>query len=516
VRGRALVFAAVAAVGVAAAVPACHSSEDAATLAALAAGCSLDSDCTSPLVCVFQTCHVECNTSADCVSRGLGECVEGDKPYRVCQNPTEEDCVRTSDCPGEEVCASDERCRDACVTSKDCGAGQECTSGVCAEPAELVDGGLAVVDGGSGQSCVYASQCPGNLVCLESHCALECITDRDCPLSYSCELDNRCHPPGDESGGTLDGSMVANDAGDAGEGATDGGIEHHVCDGPCDYFTLATGQAAVSLSVASGYVYWGNSEPTASIRRAPLDGSAVVSTLIDGLASAPTSVASDGVSVFYLASTSEIDQVPVAGGSASTLVSGLSSASTLRVIAGYLYFTQTDGLYRMQPTLGAVPARIVTPLPQSYGVVGSTLYTVQAGSPATYAASALDGSAPVTTTLPYSPNGGFAVAAGSFLAPVYVSMGMSEEEEVLAIPLGGGTSQSLYAESTAAPPILVGDGTAGYFGNESGGGVIRVRPGETAAALSSYTGAVTAFDQDDTFVYLLAAPVSAYVYKMYK
>ena len=85
-----------------------------------------------------------------------------------------------------------------------------------------------------------------------------------------------------------------------------------------------------------------------------------------------------------------------------------------------------------------------------------------------------------------------------------------------AIPLGGGALQTLYTNNTAAPPILVGDGTAGYFGTESGGGVIRVRPGEMPASLSSYAADVAAFDQDDTFVYLLGAPVSATLVKMYK
>jgi hypothetical protein len=42
--------------------------------------------------------------------------------------------------------------------------------------------------------CVLASDCPGALICRDGTCDIECMTDKDCTPTWSCE-ETRCHPP---------------------------------------------------------------------------------------------------------------------------------------------------------------------------------------------------------------------------------------------------------------------------------------------------------------------------------
>ena len=102
------------------------------------------------------------------------------------------------------MCGIDERCRDACVTSRDCLKDQTCTSGTCADATDLVSGMLPQVTdaGGGGTPCVHATECPDNLVCLRSGvCGPECVQDKDCFVTWTCDPKNsRCTPP---DGGSL-------------------------------------------------------------------------------------------------------------------------------------------------------------------------------------------------------------------------------------------------------------------------------------------------------------------------
>ena len=89
------------------------STEDKRVLAELSQGCVLNSDCKSPLVCVFRKCHEQCTETRDCPDGLL--CVAADEDsLRVCQLPTETKCYSTHDCPGKQVCGPDGRCRDFC------------------------------------------------------------------------------------------------------------------------------------------------------------------------------------------------------------------------------------------------------------------------------------------------------------------------------------------------------------------------------------------------------------------
>ena len=129
----------------------------------LAQSCSLNSDCNTPLVCVFSRCHDACHNSGDCptgercVSGGAGAASDGN----VCQLPTEATCSATSTCQSGEACGSDQQCRAECTPAMGCTAGDTClpgsggssTSNVCYTPSNaadepaLIDAGVLAPDG---------------------------------------------------------------------------------------------------------------------------------------------------------------------------------------------------------------------------------------------------------------------------------------------------------------------------------------------------------------------------------
>jgi len=200
--------------------------------ARLAAGCIINSDCTAPLVCAFQRCHVACETSRDC---DPGQrCVASDRPFHVCQLGIEALCKVNSDCPEGQVCGIDGQCRDACVTSRDCVKGQVCVSGTCADPDELTPQGTLVnadSDSGAGASglpCSFNSDCPAPLECRSGICAPECRTTVDCAPGLACD-NSRCVVP------------LACDLGDAADDPRAGG--------PCLY----SSQCPAPLACVHGY-----------------------------------------------------------------------------------------------------------------------------------------------------------------------------------------------------------------------------------------------------------------------
>lgn len=102
--------------GVLVAAPGCNSSSSSGS-APLAASCSLNSDCNSPLVCVFARCHRACNDSGDCAAgqRCVPNGADGGVG-NVCQLPAESTCSGGI-CPGGEVCGADGQCRASCAAT---------------------------------------------------------------------------------------------------------------------------------------------------------------------------------------------------------------------------------------------------------------------------------------------------------------------------------------------------------------------------------------------------------------
>lgn len=235
-------FAALAGLGLFGVV-ACTTEE---TVADLGDRCSLNSECKDPLVCGFERCRPECATSRDCGGR---RCMRTAAGANVCQLEDEVSCTHNSQCPGTQVCAADLQCRDQCVSDKDCVGGQQCTDSVCAETTELGPGGvLPARVPTEGVRCTYATECPGDLVCLNGVCAIECYNDRDCYVTWQCNTvalggDGRCYPPG---------KVPPTDGGAGDGGPTDGGSDGGPSDGgdggtqlPITRFALSAGCAVL-------------------------------------------------------------------------------------------------------------------------------------------------------------------------------------------------------------------------------------------------------------------------------
>src|SRR5262245_2970734 len=132
------------------------SDQEAVRKARISDGCLINSDCNNPLVCAFRRCHNACESTRDCAAPQ--RCVASDKPFYVCQLADEVECSYNSQCPATQVCGVDGKCRDQCSADRDCLPTQLCRTATCAEPAELVDGGLPSkpnVDAGSGLPCSY-------------------------------------------------------------------------------------------------------------------------------------------------------------------------------------------------------------------------------------------------------------------------------------------------------------------------------------------------------------------------
>ncbi len=216
------------------------SADERAKLAKLAEGCLIDSDCATPLVCAFKSCHTRCNDSRDCPDDQV--CVTvGDSPHSVCLH-TPDKCIRNSECPADHlICAKDERCRVQCVSTKDCPPEQKCVSYTCADDKHLTDGELVPPGGPNpdasvGTLCLRNSDCDAPLVCLGGACLPECIEDRDCTAGRLCSTSGTCVFPGQGDAG--DGGVVVpscvNGKQDQNETGIDCGGGCGNCDGdPC-------------------------------------------------------------------------------------------------------------------------------------------------------------------------------------------------------------------------------------------------------------------------------------------
>jgi hypothetical protein len=120
----------------------------------VAAGCSINSDCDSPLVCVFARCHKQCDASRDCPS---GERCVASTAGGVCQLSQESSCGNGNLCQSGEVCGTDQQCRVQCSASGGCVGGDYCVTssgmGACysastsADEPTLMAAGILSADG---------------------------------------------------------------------------------------------------------------------------------------------------------------------------------------------------------------------------------------------------------------------------------------------------------------------------------------------------------------------------------
>lgn len=127
-------------------IPACSSSAPVTLI-----GCSLNSDCSTGLICALGKCRVQCVNASDCPVTG-SSCID-DGRNAVCQTPTDKNkpCTQETDCPVPLACASDYRCRNLCQSASDCNVlgitGRICAADLnnvdyCADPSEVNDAGV--------------------------------------------------------------------------------------------------------------------------------------------------------------------------------------------------------------------------------------------------------------------------------------------------------------------------------------------------------------------------------------
>src|SRR5450432_953357 len=111
--------------------------------------CVLNSDCASPLLCVFQRCHTGCAESLDCP---MGERCVASGTSHVCQLPEESSCSSTVLCQAGQVCGPDQQCRTKCTTSLDCPKGDSCLpiggTNACYSPNNPTDQQVLAGEGG--------------------------------------------------------------------------------------------------------------------------------------------------------------------------------------------------------------------------------------------------------------------------------------------------------------------------------------------------------------------------------
>lgn len=158
--------------------------------------CLYNSDCKAPHVCKGGACLDECKDERDC--RSDERCTSGACVQKA-GSPTDggpaagtdggsgsgRACLLNSDCPMDEICGADGRCRFQCVEARDCSVGDCCyqhrcrPQSVCA--SLLPDGGLPQFDGGGSADggpgyclndlgCDDGNFCNGIELCVNNRC----------------------------------------------------------------------------------------------------------------------------------------------------------------------------------------------------------------------------------------------------------------------------------------------------------------------------------------------------------
>lgn len=131
--------------------------------------CELTSECAAPLTCRLSRCRNECVSSRDCAA-GLS-CVQDNDGLGGCLLPEESHCALSSECPSGLVCINT-KCTNPCAEDRDCVTGATCGMAedgarVCIEPEVT--------------RCALNSDCEYPLVCdVNQQCTQECIRRDGC------------------------------------------------------------------------------------------------------------------------------------------------------------------------------------------------------------------------------------------------------------------------------------------------------------------------------------------------
>ena len=118
----------------------------------LGLGCSLNSDCNNPLVCVFGLCHDACAQTRDCPP-GQTCVASGIAGTNVCTLPSESTCEDGGACLIDTLTCdpATKQCRNPCTSAGCAVQGQICQGSVCEDPS--ADGGpeASPTDGSSSE-----------------------------------------------------------------------------------------------------------------------------------------------------------------------------------------------------------------------------------------------------------------------------------------------------------------------------------------------------------------------------
>ncbi|HXX66708.1 MAG TPA: hypothetical protein VEK07_05985 [Polyangiaceae bacterium] len=170
-----------------AAAPGCSSKQ----LATLSQACFLNSDCNSPLICVFSRCHTACRNSADCPSdeRCVPAGADAGTSVDVCQLAAEATCSGGSTCENDEVCGTDEQCRAPCGPSENCLEGQVCASvagsaDACFDPHDPLDSDELAAAGISSDAGVVSGDASGMSEAGDATVAPDAASGADVAASF--------------------------------------------------------------------------------------------------------------------------------------------------------------------------------------------------------------------------------------------------------------------------------------------------------------------------------------------
>jgi hypothetical protein len=122
--------------------PGCSSNS--AKAVGLGTGCSLNSDCNNPLVCVFGLCHEACAQTRDCPA---GQTCVASGTVNVCTLPGESACTDAGTCTIDTLSCDPQtqKCVNPCTTAGCSVSGQVCVNDLCTDVAE---GGVVDASGG--------------------------------------------------------------------------------------------------------------------------------------------------------------------------------------------------------------------------------------------------------------------------------------------------------------------------------------------------------------------------------
>lgn len=156
---------------------------------ATGAGCTFNSDCAAPLVCVASRCRAECQQARDCPYPL--DCVKLPEGLGACQVHEDEACRDgANDCAAPLVCR-DGRCRQECEETNECAVGMTCTTAAaaCERPPVVAGACDPLADRGcaADQTCVVAS---GLAVCR----ALSALVPEPLGGGDVCTSDEECQP----------------------------------------------------------------------------------------------------------------------------------------------------------------------------------------------------------------------------------------------------------------------------------------------------------------------------------